>query len=299
MNGVNFRRWTLTVLVSVISLVTVVVCINVTVDAYGILRTDFSRQFQVPNMNYVKMKYLLANRSKFDSFIFGSSRSEKIDPKKVTDGEYYDMTYPLGLPEEHLANIRFMLNSGFRIKNLMIGLDDFSHRADPRDHQNDLDFQPHPAVSGKKMENFYGEYFFKLKKIFEQLQGYIRHNYTRRTDPEETRYVYDLFESGRMLCPICDEEIEHNIERHANSPGFLKPLIPVRGNNTTNALATMRELTDIANERNIHLTVFINPSHKTAYLDTDLQLFAEFKRKLAEITDYYDCLLYRSPSPRD
>ena len=275
-------------MVSVISLVTIVVCINVTVDAYGILRTDFSRQFQVPNMNYVKMKYLLANRSKFDSFIFGSSRSEKIDPKKVTDGEYYDMTYPLGLPEEHLANIRFMLNSGFRIKNLMIGLDDFSHRADPREHQANLDLQLHPAVSGKKLENFYGEYFLKLSRMFGQINLYIRHNYTHRNDPEETRFIYDMFQSGRILCPTCDVQIEENIEQHINSPEFLKPLIQVRGNNIENVLATMRELKDIANKRKIHLTVFINPSHKTAYLDTDLRLFTEFKIKLAEITDYYD-----------
>jgi hypothetical protein len=288
MNRTKFRRWTLTVLVAVISLVVVVVSINVTVDAYGILRTDFSRQFQVPNMNYVKMRFLIGNRKKFDSYIFGSSRSEKIDPKKITNGIYYDMTYPLGLPEEHLENIRFLLKNGYHIKNLMIGLDDFSHRADPQEHRNNLDLQLHPAVSGKKFENFYGEYFFKLSRMFGQLKSYISYNYTRRNDPDESRYIYDMFDSGRLLCPDCDEKIEHNIEKHVNSPEFLKPLIQVRGNNVANVLANIRELTDIAKKRDIRLTVFINPSHKTSYLDTDLRLFAEFKKELAGITDYYD-----------
>lgn len=285
-----FKIWTITVFWSVIVLVGLVVAINVVVDSYGILRTDFSRQSQVPNMNFVKIKYLIANTKKYDSLLFGSSRVENIDVKKISNGLYYNMTYPVGVPQEHFENIRFLLNSGMSIKNVMIGLDDFSYRVDPQQHRSDLELQPHPAVSGKKVQLFYSEYFLKLRKFIPQLTAYIRHNYTKRNSPSETRIIYDIHETGRILCPACDEDIERNVDAHIHSGGFSKPFHSVgdTGDNITNTLATMKEIVALAKHEHINLIVFINPIHRTTYLDTNLSQFALFKKELASITDYYD-----------
>jgi hypothetical protein len=260
------------------------------VDAYGILRTDFSRQSQVPNMNFIKVKYLIGNTKKYDSLLFGSSRVENIDIKKITAGRYYNMTYPVGVPQEHLENIRFLLNSGMSIKNVMIGLDDFSCHVDPQQHRFDLDLQPHPAVSGKKVQVFYSEYFLKLRKFIPQLTAYIRHNYTNRNSPSETRIIYDIHETGRILCPVCDEDIERNVDAHIRSGEFNKPFHSVgdTGDNITNTLAAMKEIVALTKQKHITLIVFINPIHKTTYLDTNLSQFALFKKELATITDYYD-----------
>jgi hypothetical protein len=285
-----FKRWTMMVFWSLVILVGAVVVINVVVDAYGIRRTDFSRQSQPPNMSFCKINYLLKNRNKFDSFIFGSSRVTNIDVKKIFNGRYYNMFYSGGLPEEHLEHLRFLLNNGIAVKNVMIGLDDFSYLIDPRQHLADLDFQPHPAISGKNLLTFYGEYFFKLNRLVPQLQAYIRHNYIRRNSPEETRIVYDIYETGRGLCHDCDERIEHNVSEHINSKIFLEPTdyrFP-QGDHIAPVLAVMKELVALAKKDHFKLTVFINPIHKTTYLNADLGQFALFKKELAAIIDYYD-----------
>ncbi len=283
----NARTWTLAVLSTVAILVAVVICINVTVDAYGIIRTDFSRQFQVPNMHFIKIKFLLENKDKFDSFVFGSSRPEKIDPRHIPGGRFYDVTYPIGVPQEHLANLKFLLKNGVTIRNVMLGLDEFSYRFDPAERVSDLALQPHYAVSGKDPRTFYAEYFLKLRKLFPQLKAYIKHNYTDRHSPEETRYQYDMFESGRLLCPDCDADIEKNRESVIKA-AYSDPAVKIYGQNFEPSLQAVREFVAVCRQHSIRLTVFINPLHRFAYLDASLKDLARFKRELAEITPYWD-----------
>jgi hypothetical protein len=281
------KKWTISVFLSIVILVAVVVSVNVIVDTYGIFRTDFSRQIMPPNINYVKIKYLLENKNRFDSYVFGSSRVSYINEEKITNGRYYNMFYAEGVPEEHLANIRFLLKNGVSIKNLMIGLDEFSYVIDPKQHLSSLLVQPYPGVSGKKLQNFYGEYFFRLDKFIPELEDYLKHNYTKRNDSEEKRVIFDMYGTGRILLPAVDEEIERNVQAHIHDKKFSEPFHR-GGDNSTNALAAMREIVALAKKDGINITVFINPIHKTTYLDANLGRFAFFKKKLAAITDYYD-----------
>ncbi len=281
------KKWTISVFLSIVILVAAVVSVNVVVDTYGIFRTDFSRQVVPPNINFVKIKYLLQNKNKFDSFIFGSSRVSYINEEKITNGRYYNMFYAEGVPEEHLANIRFLLKNGVSIKNLMIGLDEFSPVIDPKNHLNSLLVQPYPGVSGKKLQNFYGEYFFRLDKFIPELEDYIRHNYARHNSPEESRIFFDMHGTGRILVPALDAQIERHVQAHIDDKKFLEPFLRA-GDNNENALVAMQEIVAFAKKNGINLTVFINPIHKTTYLSANLSLFASFKKKLAAITDYYD-----------
>ncbi len=283
----TFKTWTITVFWSIFILVGAIVFINVVVDPYGILRTDFSRQFQAPDLNFCKIKFLLKNTKKFDSFIFGSSRVAVIDVKKIFNGRYYNMTYAEGVPGEHLENIRFLLKNDVSIRNLMIGLDDFSYLIDPQCHCSDLSFQPHPAVAGKKLHIFYAEYFLKLKGFVPQLKAYIRHNYTERKSPEEMPLLFDVRETGQIAFPAWDGDFERDPETYVLDKRFSKPT-HYEGDNIANTLVAMKEIIVLAKKNDINLIVFINPVHKTTYLDTNLKQFAFFKKELAAITDYYD-----------
>jgi hypothetical protein len=284
----QYKRWTRRVLVSITLLVGIVVAINAVVDAYGILRTDFSLQphGQVPNMNYIKMKYLLEHKERFDSFIFGSSRVWSIDPLKIPGGKYYNMTYTLGLPQEHLANIRYLLKNGVTVKNVLIGIDEFSYQIDPGPRRSNLMTQPLPAISGKKLEDFYGEYFFKLQELLPQLKAYIRHNYTHKNDHLEQHMWYDMFGTGRVFCRDCDEEIEKNRAAHARN--FSKPAWLFDGEYVQGAIAALSDTVALCRAHNIHLVLFISPSEQVAYLTTNLERFARFKKELAGVTAYYD-----------
>jgi hypothetical protein len=283
----SYRRWALSLLLSVLGVIGLVILINCTVDAYGILRTDFSRQFQEPNENFIKMKYLLGHKDKYDSFLFGSSRALQIDTKKMTDGAWYNMAYSEGLPNEFLDTLKFMLREGVRIRNVMIALDEFSFVIDPGKHTNDLMRQAHYRVSGKRPASFYSEYFVKIKRFIPSIREYLRYNYTEEGRNRAKRTLYDFYDSGRVICTTCDDEIEQDIEKHRHDPRFEKP-IRYYGDNLANTLASLREIVALARERNFRLTLFIDPVQRTTYLGADQALLLAFKQDLAGISDYYD-----------
>ena len=112
---------------------------NYIFDSSGVFNTDFSVKRVEPNQHFVKMRYILSNPEKYNAFCFGSSRIGNIDLNKIDNGlRYYNMTYSEGLPEEWLLDLQDMVKHGVSIKQVMIGLDDFSIRVDPKQHENDL-----------------------------------------------------------------------------------------------------------------------------------------------------------------
>ncbi len=284
--SVSYRAWTTWVFAATGMLVGSIVAVNIVVDAYGILRKDFSRQFQVPNMNVIKMHYLMENKNKYDSFIFGSSRVENIDQSKIPNGRYYNMTYALGLPQEHLENIKYLLQNGVAIRNIIIGVDEFSYQVDPEPRRGGLLTQPLPAISGKRPVDFYSEYYLKLGGLLPQCLAYVRHNITKRDDPMEQRIVYDMFATGRLFCRGCDDEIDRN--RKAHDKRFLAPAMYFNADHIAGTIAAIRELVDVCKKNGINLVIFISPSPRITYLSTDLQRLARFKKELSSVTGYFD-----------
>jgi hypothetical protein len=147
--------------------------------------------------------------------------------------------------------------------------------------------QPHYLISGKRPMDFYAEYFIKIKRFVPAVRDYIKCNYTKKGEAEARRTLYDFYDTGRVICTTCDDEIESDVEKHNHDPKFEKPY-HYDGDQMAQSLESLRELVRLAKEKGFHLTIFINPLHKTTYLDTDPALFFAFKEKLADITDYYD-----------
>jgi hypothetical protein len=285
-----FKKWTIVVLGVILFLIGSVGAVNYVVDPHGVFHDDPSRIPQTPNLSYQKMSYLLTERHAFDSFLLGSSRVANIDVRHIPGGRWYNLFLAAALPEEHLQHVRFLLDNGISIHNLLIGLDDFSFLFDPRDHLSELDLQPHPGVSGKKLPTFYSEYLFKAKRFFPLLNSSIRSSARRKTSPDEARYRFDMRGTGMVFCRDCDEKIERERDAHVRSAIFLKPWEYrfVEGDHLDASLAALREIVDLSRQNNIRLVLFINPIHKRTYLNAHLNGFARFKKGLALIADYYD-----------
>ena len=132
--------------------------VNYKVDPYGIFKQNFDNQRIEPNQHFIKMKFVLNNPKKFDSFIFGSSRVGNIDVRKIPSEErFYNMTYSEGLPKEFLEDIKLMISNGVKIKTLLIGLDEFSFRVDPNEHLQ----QPMRRPYSENLLKFYMDYLLK------------------------------------------------------------------------------------------------------------------------------------------
>lgn len=246
---------------------------NYFTDIYGIFRSDFSQPRPTePNQHFIKVKYLIENPNKYNAYCFGSSRVGNLDFKKVKNiNNYYNMTYSQGLPKEWLDDIKILLKNNVNISQILLGIDDFSFRSDPKSHEFQYLLIPY------KENNFKTYFSLLLKKPSKPdfLQTKDKSNF------------FDIYDSGRPLHPYIDEQIEKNIEKHIKDKKFNKPSKSY-GNRIDKTIQELSEIKEIADANNIELIVFINPIHQTTYLSNDLDEFNNFKSQLAKITNYYD-----------
>lgn len=147
-----------------------------------------------PNSNYIKMQYVLHNPDKFDSFLFGSSRTGFINVDRIPEGKWYNMSYSEGLPEEHLDNLKELIENGIIPKNVMIGVDNISAFVDPDLHQNQFYRIPYPR--GNKL-GFYANYF-SIKGVILSLDVILNYE---PTDPD---YVERYYANG---CTVRDPSL--------------------------------------------------------------------------------------------
>ncbi len=279
------RLWTFAVLGIIITCLTLVASINLLIDANGVFRDGTAAPS--PNMSVIKMNHLLRHPGRYTGLLFGSSRAGNIDIRKLP-GNWYNLFFAAGLPEEYLEHLRVLLASGMPVREVLVSLDDFSYFFDPQDHLSDLDLQPHPAVSGKSSLAFYAEYLFRLNKLAPRFRAYIAK--ASAMGATASPYQFDLAGSGMLTCIDCDARVERNRTEHERSSVFLKPW-EYRFRETDHEAASLRALQDIvllSRQHGIRTIFFINPIHRTTYLNAHLSQFARFKQRLAGITDYYD-----------
>ena len=243
---------------------------NYVFDTSGLFNQDFSIKRVEPNQHFVKMRYILAEPKKYDAFCFGSSRVGNIDLLKIDNGlNYYNMTYSEGLPAEWLADLQTFIKNGVSVKQVMIGLDDFSLRVDPESHKNQ---------------------WLRIPYTEHNLKTYFSYLLKKPEKPANTGNkgsVFDIYGSGRPLHPEPDEAIEADIEKHLSSDKFKKPT-SYKGNRIEQTISDLSAMKTLCDANNIKLIVFINPINAITYHDTNLTEFNEFKRQLAQVTDYYD-----------
>jgi hypothetical protein len=248
-----------------------------------------------PNQQFLKVRYVTQQNRSFDSFIFGSSRVGFIDVKMIkAPGRWYNMTYSEGLPQEHVRNIEYMLNSGLKIKHLLVGLDEFSYTIDPKVHAEQWSKKPFGPVYGEPEWLCYLKYLFRHPDL-QVLRSYYNEFRNARTAEQagKTRFFgnYDFYATGQINNQDPDDVINANPDKHARDQKFS---VPYRTPYTEeldlrqDLLESIKKLVVLAKTNGINLTVFINPIHKTTYLATNQERFLAFKRELSRITDYYD-----------
>lgn len=242
---------------------------NLFMDTYGV----FWEKYQVPRaevaQHFVKMRYLFEKHPEYDAFLFGSSRVGNIHVEKINNGmKYYNMTYANGVPKEWLDDIKQLFSVGYIPQQIVVGVDDFSFRMDPRPHAMDfqmLYYQEHNLRS-------YVAYLLRLPG---------KHDFA------DYKNIYDIYGTGCVFHPWVDAAIEDDVQGHIHNEKFLRPT-HVDGYRMEECLNEVREIKELCDEYGVELIVFINPIHYVTYLDSGVDDFNMFKKQLANITSYYD-----------
>ncbi len=130
-----------------------IVAYNVVFDPFGVIRGDMENQVIEPNQHYLKVKYILENPNKYNAFLFGSSKIGKINVANIDgDNKWYNMTYSMGVPEEHLTDLKLFLEAGVRVNEVIIGLDEISYIYTAADHTIDPLRKPYASRADMYMD---------------------------------------------------------------------------------------------------------------------------------------------------
>lgn len=265
-------------ILSIIVLMISVILLNYKLDPYGIWKVSFENQILEPNKNYVKTKYIINNPHKYDSFIFGSSRVGHIETNLLESGRFYNMTYSEGLPQEWLENIKTLLKNGVLIKNIVLGIDDFSFTINPENHKTQLMRVPYEELDSKRIFEMYLLRNPSDAYNLESIKGLIKNNY------EYAKYD-DILESGATFGN--DNEILINPQKHVEDPKFNEPSDRYELNRIDDTINEINDIIEVCKENNISIHIFFNPINKITY-EKNKDITEQAKKKLQKITDYWD-----------
>ena len=254
---------------------------SIWIDPFNVFHWENIRANGVmPNKNYIKMKYILANPEKFDSFIFGSSRVGAIHTDKITTREKcYNMIYSTGLPGWHLLNIKTMVENDIHPKKIYIGIDSVSYTGDYDKQINDPMRCPYEYLSDDIIR--FMKLYFDSGMVLKSLNTIIR-SFSGKIEVINTKAFYEY---GWDIPYEREKNFDWSNKREA---------IPSFGSEKADAdidlaLKIIREISDICRENNIELILFTNPMHRITYLasvkDKD---YLRFLEGLAEISDFWN-----------
>ncbi|MDR2481637.1 MAG: hypothetical protein LBD07_05025 [Spirochaetaceae bacterium] len=258
------------------------------IDPFNVFHYNNIRDTGVEiNSNYIKTRYILDNPSKFDSYLFGSSRVGWIDVTAIPELRCYNMTYSEGLPKEHFENLKVFIHNNIIPKTVLIGVDDIAWTVDITRHYNkNLYRKPYPI---KAMQNKFACYEFLMDylnhSIFNSVPIILAHK------GDTARYRKQFYENGGA--PIYRDLLIYNNparikdwEDLAKKYHFWSKGYEPYG--IENAIEDILSIINLCKQNNIKLILFTNPLHQLTYKIAEERGYIEFLSRLSEISDYYN-----------
>lgn len=286
----TYKKWLITVLSLILIFASLIIALNFYVDHYAIRLSLFSGKKKIQqsvypdglNQHIFNAEFIFREPTKFDSFLFGSSRVGAIDVTKIPTGRFYNMSYSQGLPAQHLAILKAFLKKGIKIKSVMIGLDEFCFSLSASTHQKHLLRIMHPDIDGPSRPEIFCMYFFRKPDIKELtlwknrvLLGKLEHRMILTEDGVNLGWQEKekIIETAKK--PIFDFKISK-----------YKPIIYGQ-QEIDETFQDIEKLIALSKANNFHITFFITPFYSQLYLNNAEELF-RVKERLAQLTDYFD-----------
>lgn len=250
------------------------------IDPMGLFREDFSKQMIEPNQHFIKMRWLLTEKRPYDSFLFGSSKAGNIDTRHLEGGNWYNMTYSMGVPAEWVQDLERLLEAGYKVRNLVVCLDEFSYIRESSQN-NSLLRTTYPVTA-------WAEYKF--------LAGYLlrfpNFKVLKEATPAfnslgEYRVAYDLFDSGIPFKAAREAYIDTHLEVHTRDSRFDIEW-PHRIPQPEESLQALARLQLLCQQQDIKLRVIYLPVFEKKLARVKENGFDSYKAAVAEIVPYLD-----------
>lgn len=250
-------------------------------DPYGVLRKPPAEIVIAPNQRLLKTRFILENPDKFNAFVFGSSRGEKLDVRLFKDGmQWYNFSWSEALPAEMLQEIRYLQSHGVEMRKILVALDEFSYQIDPQIH-----------LTQPLRKAWRGDYTLYLEYLFLRPDRIIRQSVLGASeDPMFTPNLYQsIYTDGVFPRTKKDAFINQNPLLHLRDSVFLQPYKqPYFRLRTEEALQETKEIIEYCKSNGIELTLLINPVFIVTLAHTDSAAYCKYFGKLSELQDLYD-----------
>ena len=248
--------------------------LNYQLDYYGVFHADrLYVRSNAFNDRFSKMKHLLSNQhfKEYDSYLFGTSRVQKTDPR-VTGQKTYNLGIPAGMTEEYLQQLQLLLAHGAKIKTIYIGLDQLAYS---------YKYQPQ-ALYTDDMTKDYDVYLKSLvnPSVIGKLVSYSKQDVN----------IALVHTTGMSKIPdFAEKNIELNPEEYVKSEKFQRPdTWEFDANEFERCINNLKMIKELCDRNNIEMKAFFNPQHMTTYLAYDMDRMIQFKKELAQICPFWD-----------
>lgn len=232
----------------------------------------------MPNERYVKMKYVLENSDKYDSYLIGSCTSNFMNLDKVPTGKWYNLTYTNNTISEMNRSLKLLLKRDVKIKRVLVQISDASLKLDVNEYKEIcsrlLNYCSYPE-GAKETAVFYARYltYFPLTN-------------PAKFDPWIEGSKHNIFKGGSFVDELPKDE-SVMLESHEDSfrpdkfGTYEAPYNP-------EDMALLKEMKELCDQHNIEFELFIIPEFIENYKHLDIKAFSEAKRKIVEFTQFYD-----------
>lgn len=256
-------------------------CACIFVDAYNVFHVNNVRLTEItPNQNFIKTKYLLQNKGKFNAILLGSSRvgnfpSEGL-PANTADGRklnWYNMTYAMGNPAENYDTVKTLTDGGVKLDEIIILIDDISMWKGASEGLDNPIFTTYQTYEKSPIRFYYS--YLKLKPIWRVIPEIIA-EYKLGDDNEEKKLFYSYGVAVTNEDMVLGEEKE-----------MPKPEVSLQYDGGSGAIEAIRSLSELCEEQGIELIVVTSPILKSTYEMAIANGYFKFLYDVAQVTDFY------------
>lgn len=276
----QYKKFLKIFLLSVSFILCLVAGINYYFDFYAVFRQDKDIYYESINDRYAKVAYILKNKDKYDTYIWGSSRIQKADPQILSE-KAYNFGASAGSPEDCLRDLKILVKNDVRIKKVYLALDNFSYK---NDHEYDLLSFNRIPQSDEPWENI----SYLTRVLFKEPDFHKMKGYLGLTDYRlEKTY---LTTTGKLEVPqYVEDNIDSDLQKYVYDSKFSLPSSADDENaHIEKTVALIKEISELCKNNNIEFEFFCNPVHIASYLNDDVENSNRFKRELVKLGDFYD-----------
>ena len=280
-------RWIVMFFLTVFLVLFLCAAFNISVDPFGVFgdrMMDWPSYDQTNNPRVGKIAWLEENKGRYDSFIIGSSSAASYSAEEFSDytGDDYYNLFVYGCDTKCYRNLARYVIEEQNAKNIVLNLGINETNSYDTDRSS-LNESEHERVSGENPLKFYLKYALcNPKYSVEKLRS-------ARLDTELPQ-AFDVFlpESGcydkrvRDVEPVGDEE--SYLQTYAGD--FVSAASEMEY--IDECVASVKYIRDLCEKNDVSLTVICSPVYESQWDGCPPEKLKEYKRKLAEVTDYWD-----------